>query len=466
MHVDAGIRSDLCRVTVIAPGARIDVALPVQVPLAELMPTFLRQTGVNVVDDPSRGSGWSLQRFGQPALDTGLTPTALSILDGEVLYLRPRQAELPELAFDDVADAVATAASRGTRRWADADTRRTGLGMAVAALGVAALLVLGSGPPWTLPAVVAGIVAVALVGLAAVLSRAFSDARAGLAPAYTAVSFAVLCGATAFGSDHPAGGFGSASALGGAAAGLVAALLAAFAVADGVPGLLGLGVVALVTMVAAALDVVTGVGAAGTAAVVVVLALGLTQLVPVLALRLAELPLPAIPFTADDVRRDSSLVDGADVLGRTVVADAYVTALVGSVALLVAGGQLILSRQHEPGAQWLMAVVAAASVLRARAFLGRLQKTFLLLAAAVGGGMLALSLASEQSGTPRLLILVAPLIGLAGVLVATALRLPGHRVSPVWCRMADILDGLVVLSLIPVALNVLGVYGSVRGFGG
>lgn len=466
MHVDAGIRNDLCRVTVIAPGARIDVALPVQVPLAELLPTLLRQSGVNPVDDPSRGSGWSLQRFGQPAFDTGLTPAALSVLDGEVLYLRPRQAELPELAFDDVADAVATGASAGTRRWADADTRRTGLGMAVAALVVAVLLVLGSGPPWTIPALVAGIITVALAGLAAVLSRAYSDASAGRAPAYAAVLYAVLCGATAFGSDHGPGDFGAPSALGAAAAGLVVAALAALAVADGVAGLLGLGVVALVAMAAAALDVATGVGGAGTAAVVVVLALGLTQLVPVLALRLAELPLPAIPFTAEDVRRDNTLVDGKDVLRRAVVADTYVTALVGAVALLVSGGQLMLSRQPEPGAQWLMAVVAAASALRARAFLGRLQRTFLLLAAGLGGGLLALSLASGQSGTSALLTLVAPVVGVAGVLVAAALRLPGHQVSPVWRRAADLLDGLVVLSLIPVALNVLGVYGAVRGLAG
>jgi hypothetical protein len=116
MHVDAGIGSDLCRVTVIAPGARIDVALPVHVSFAELMPTFVRQTGTDPVNDPSQGNGWSLQRFGQPPLDTGLTPAALSILDGEVLYLRPRQAELPELAFYDVADAVATATSGSTRR--------------------------------------------------------------------------------------------------------------------------------------------------------------------------------------------------------------------------------------------------------------------------------------------------------------------------------------------------------------
>jgi type VII secretion integral membrane protein EccD len=309
------------------------------------------------------------------------------------------------------------------------------------------------------------VVAFALAGLAGALSRAFCDAGAGRPLAYVAVLFAAVGGATAFASDHTIGGFGTLSVLGGAGAALVMVVVAVFAVADGVPGLLGVGVAALVVLMAAALDAVTGVGAAGTAAVAVVLALGLTQPVPVLALRLAELPLPMIPFTADDVRQDTSMVDGADVLRRTVLADAYAGALVGSVALVVAAGQAVLARQHGAGVQWMMAVVATACALRARAFPGWLQRSFLLAAAAVGAGMLALCLASQQSGTYQLLYLVAPLVGSCVVLVVTALRLPGHRASPLWRRATDLLDSLVVLSLIPVALNVLGVYGYVRGFG-
>lgn len=466
MHVDAGIRSDQCRVTVIAPDTRIDVALPAHVPLAELIPTLLRQTGSDAQADPTRGAGWSLQRFGQSALDTSLTAAALSLMDGEMLYLRPRRSELPELAYDDVVDAVATAVSHSTRRWSDADTRRTGLALASVALATAALIGLGSGPPWVAPAAVAGALTVGLLGLAAVLSRAFSDARAGKVPAHAAVGFALLTGAAAFGSDRPLDQFGAPSVLGAAAAVLVVVPIAAFAVADGVAGLIGIGLVALIALLVGALDATSGVGMVGAAAVAVVLALGLTQLVPVLALRMAELPLPAIPFTADEVSQDNSLVHGAEILRRTVVANTYVTALVGAVAVVVAGGELVLFGQPEPGAQWLMAVTALAAALRARAFVGWLQRTFLLLSAVVGFGLLAISLASQEPGILRVLFLVASLIGLAGVLVVSALRLPGHQVSPVWRRAADILDGIVVLSLIPVALNVMGLYGYVRGLGG
>lgn len=461
--VDAGVRNDLCRVTVIAPGARLDVALPAQVPLAELLPTLLRETGADPVQG---GGGWSLQRFGQAPLDTGLTATAHGLLDGEVLHLRPRQAELPELAFDDVADAVATAASQRTRRWSGADTRRTGLVTAGAVLVACALLVLASGPPWTVPAIASGAVAAALLGVGAVLSRAFSDARAGLVPAGAAIGFAAICGAVALAGDDAPARFAAPSLLGAAAGTLLATALATLAVADGVPGLVGVAVAALVAVGGAAVDLATPAGTAGSAALVAVVALGLTPMVPPLALRLAELPLPAIPFTADDVRRDDTRVDGADVLRRTVVADAYLTGVVGAIAALVAGCEALLCARHDALPLWLTAVTAASCALRARSFAGRLQRAFLLGASGVGVVAVTASLTTQETGTRRLLVLALPLLVLFAVLLTAALRLPRTPPTPVWRRAADILDGLVVVSLIPLALGVLGVYSYVRGLAG
>jgi type VII secretion integral membrane protein EccD len=466
MSADVGTRNDLCRVTVIAPTARIDVALPANVPVAEILPTLLRQTGADATGDASRWGRWSLQRFGQAPLDTGLTPTALSILDGEILYLRPRQAELPELAFDDLADAVATATAQGSRRWTGSDTRRAGLSTAAACLVAWALLVLSAGPPWTVPAVTAGAVALALVGLGGVLSRAFSDATAGQLVAFAAVLVAAVAGAGALGGSHRPGGFGAPSLLGASAAGLVTAALGAVVVADGFPGFLGVGVAALLAVAASALDIGTSAHAWGAAALVIVVALGLVPAIPALALRLAELPLPSIPFTADDVRRDNSLVDGADVLRRAVVADATMTGLLGAVAGLVVAAQALLSTRDRSDAAWLMALSAMACALRARSFVGRRQRGFLLAAAVSGGLLLVLRLAPQESGVDRLLLLAVPLLLVSAVPFLVALRLPEHPVSPVWRRAADILDGLVVVSLVPVALGVLGTYSYLRGLAG
>ena len=463
--MDAGVHNDLCRVTVLTPSSRIDVALPVHVPLAELIPTLLRACGIDPLDQASRGSGWSMQRFGQSPMDVGLTPASLSILDGEVLYLRPRQVELPEPEYDDVADAIASATAR-SRRWTDADTRRTGLGLSLVALAVAVALILSSGPPWGTASLVAGVIALVLLAVAGVLSRGFGDPGAGRVPGYAAVVFAALGAATALGGSRSLAGVESPSVLGAVSAAMVMAAVVALVLADGVPGLVGLGVAALLGLVATVLDLTTSVGPAGAAAVAIVLGLGLTLGVPALALRLAKLPLPAVPTTADDVRRDATTVDGADVVRRALVADQYVTALVGAVALVAAVGEVVLSRRVEPGAQWLVALVALVTALRARDFGGRLQRSFLLAAAAVGGGAAALSLATGQSGPQRLLVLVAPLGVASLLLVAAAVRLPGRTRSPVGKRATDLLDGFAVLSLIPVTLDVLGVYGYVRGLNG
>ena len=48
-----------------------------------------------------------LQRLGQRPFAPSATPAAAGLLDGELIYLRPRVAELPEMLSDDIADEIA-----------------------------------------------------------------------------------------------------------------------------------------------------------------------------------------------------------------------------------------------------------------------------------------------------------------------------------------------------------------------
>ena len=54
----------------------------------------------------------------------------------------------------------------------------------------------------------------------------------------------------------------------------------------------------------------------------------------------------------------------------------------------------------------------------------------------------------------------------AAVLVGAGMWLPAHRASPFWGRAAEILDLALVISLIPLALGVTGLFGYVRGLSG
>ena len=77
------------------------------------------------------------QRLGQRPFEPSATPASAGLLDGELIYLRPRLAELPETVSDDIADEIA-GVHGGPRRWAPADARRVTLGAGAAALAAGA----------------------------------------------------------------------------------------------------------------------------------------------------------------------------------------------------------------------------------------------------------------------------------------------------------------------------------------
>ncbi len=60
----------LARVTISAPQRRVDVALPEQTPLAELLPEVLRHAGEGLADDGEEHGGWVLRRADGAVLAT------------------------------------------------------------------------------------------------------------------------------------------------------------------------------------------------------------------------------------------------------------------------------------------------------------------------------------------------------------------------------------------------------------
>ncbi|MGW4296307.1 type VII secretion integral membrane protein EccD, partial [Micromonospora chersina] len=128
----------LSRITIVAPRTRMDLALPSDVPLADLLPTLLRYAGEDLADEGVRHGGWSLSRLGGQPLDGGRTAAQLGVRDGEVLYFNPRAAAAPEIVFDDVVDAVATATNQRAGAWQVGTTRSFSVLLAGAALAAGA----------------------------------------------------------------------------------------------------------------------------------------------------------------------------------------------------------------------------------------------------------------------------------------------------------------------------------------
>ncbi len=171
-----------CRVTVVAPDSRVDVALPEDVPVADLYPEILRLSGQSPA--PGAPVGYHLVRRDGTVLDSSRTLAGHRILDGELLSLRPFSESLPPAVFDDVSDAVATAVAKDRTLWGDSLMRGAGL------FGGSVLLCLLGFVLWTadprhdmhgLPGILAAVVAVLLLALACVRARVYDDRGSAIA---------------------------------------------------------------------------------------------------------------------------------------------------------------------------------------------------------------------------------------------------------------------------------------------
>lgn len=460
--------TDLCRVTVVGPRRRVDIVLPAYVPFAELFPTVLRYAGPDLANAGLASGGWVLQRLAQPPFEPGMTPQQVGLRDGEMLYLRPRLSQLPQLAFDDVADVIATGVNEQPDRWSPQAARGAGLAAGALALVAAAAALLASGPPWVSPSVTAAAVAVILIAAAGAVSRAAGDSAAGAVLGYLALPYGFLAGLLGAARSASLSHLGTSQVLTGLAAVVLLTAIGGAAAADGLPIFFGVGGAALLGVIAAA--VTLGVnfhgGAAGPAAVTVAVALALTPLIPMITFRMARVTLPAVPRNAEDLRRDSLMVDGEKVLGRAAVADRFVTGIVCGLGLLATAAEVALAVGGGTPARVMSAAVACVLLLRARVFRGRAQRLWLLLPGYGGLALLAASASLNDGQQAVLLLTLAPLLAGAALVMGVGMWLPAHRPSPFWGRAADIIDMLLIVSLIPLALGVAGVFSYVRGLAG
>lgn len=182
-----------CRVTVISPTRRVDVALPEDVPLAELLPEMLRLVrggnsggigvGGNGVSDGSGGiglSGYVLTGPDGAVLDTASSINAQGILHGEFLRLRPVGELVEPPVHDEIADAVALAVLGIGRQWTAAALRAVSLAVGALALVLGAVVLWFSASRYPgsfhgRTSVVAGVMAVVLFAVG--VHRARSTGR-------------------------------------------------------------------------------------------------------------------------------------------------------------------------------------------------------------------------------------------------------------------------------------------------
>ncbi|MET9886708.1 type VII secretion integral membrane protein EccD [Streptomyces sp. NPDC006430] len=458
----------LCRLTVRTPERVLDLALPVTVPIADLLPTLVTYGGDGLEESGLDHGGWVLQRLGAPPLDEEATVQSLELRDGEVLHLRPRADQLPEVHFDDLVDGIATSLGTRGHAWTERHSRIVLRAVMVAVLAAGLLALALPGGDRQVRAVLAAVAGLLVLAGAASASRAVGDAAAGAALGVMAAPYLALAGALLPSGGHGAGAAEhllGAQVLAGSAAGAGGAVLAVAAVAAYVPLLTSSAVVALAGVAWGALMLLMDIPASHAASMTAVLAVVFGAMAPALSARLAGLRLPPLPTNADELQQGIDPHDTELVAVRAALAEEWLTALFAAAGLVCAGclAGLLLDRPGPP-ALITAGVLALVLLLHARGIGGAWSRLAVLVPGVGGGLLLAFVVAAGASPGTRP-ALIGILLAVAAVAAIASWTVPGRRVVPYWGRAADLLHTLAAVALLPLALWVLGVFGALRGLG-
>ncbi len=452
------------RVTIVAPDTRIDLALPVQATVGEVV----QQIGSLLGD---RGSGepgtaaWTLGRIGEAPLDPAWSILATDIRDGDVLQLRDHESATAVAIFDDVVDAVAEASRTGADRWTPGSTRIASLVTSALVLlgGAVSLGTLDDAAP--LAAAAAGVAAAVLLLAAAGLSRAVGDATAGFALAVPAVAYAAVAAALPLAGSHPESLLGAEPLAVGGAATATTAALGALAVGRYRSTFAAVAVVGTTATLAAISQILFAASPASVAAVVAALAMGLMAWLPFVSVRLARLPLPVVPADMAEFRQDERPTSGEAMISGARRGGRVLTWMLVSLTTVVTACGVVLLRD---GGRWetsLLWALSAALVLRARRLPGVWQRLALIVPGTVGATALLTATLADAAPPERLLASAATL-AVAGALVALARSSRRRGATPYAARLVDIVEFCVLASLVPLAVAVLDLYSRLRGTGG
>ena len=442
----------LARVVIVAPSRRFSVALPERVTLATLLPGLVRQAGEPAEPGDASATntaawslaGWNLRRVNGAVLDPARTLAAQEIRDGEVLHLFPREADWPDVQYDDVVEAIAAGSRKHGVAWSPAATRRAGLCAAAVSLLVALAAIVQAGPPWQLSAALAIGIGLILLFAGTILARAAGDSMAGAVFGAVGIPYLFVGGLLILGQPQDAfTDFGAPHLLLAGVAMLVAAVIAQAGVSDG-EGMLLAGVVCGAAAAGGAALGLTALDGVQSAAVVLALLVLIHPALPLIAVRMGKVPIPTMPQTVDDLVRDEDQPSTAKVFTAARRGNQILFGTVLGVSVSSAVCLIITASAGGLAAPLLTAVASLALLLRARAWRTVALRTPMLIAGGLGAVLCVLNIASRTGGSYPLIATVAVLLLTAAVLGTVGLVLSKRTSSPYPARIADIVDVVVV----------------------
>lgn len=445
---------DMCRLCVVGPTSRVELAVPSHIPIAELLPTIVGHLDPMLATRGLDHGGWVLQRLGHAPLDEDRGTAAAGLLDGDVLYLRPRTAASAQAQYDDLVDGVQTVLDARDDSWDAAWTRRAALAAAAGATLAAIAIAAAAG---TLTPIVSGALALVLLAASALVGRLWDDAIGAVLSAGGVVA-ATLAGATLPTALFPDAATSpvAATAVGAATAG-IAAGATAYARGGIRPVLLAVAGAAVVVVLGLVVPLVLGLDLAAGAAIVVLVVLAVARGVPGLAAWIGGLSVDPVPLSTKEFQVGLDAVPADDVERSATIAHETATAMwvAWSAALCAATCWLAL----QPG--WACtALTVAASVgvlLQARELHATLQRGAVLVAAALPMAVLAVAHVATLDVLWQILAAIVLLVVVANACIAAAL-LPRRRLAPTWGRAGDVLHWCCAIAIPALVLAVAGLF--------
>lgn len=435
--------SSLVRVSVLSEDRRLDVGIPANVPLVEVIPGFARSLGV--LDPSLVHGGYSLRRADGSSLAPALSATAQGVHDGDVLTLVRGTLLAEPRIYDDVTEAVLDATAEQHKDWTPADSARTALAISLTFLALCAVLVLSTGPGNLVGAIVAGGGAVVLLTMLAVL-RSLKQPDSANAMGLAAGAFAAIAGILAVDSGS-AWGFSLAAGAGGAVVfgGLAFALAPKNRQLHLIPMVWGLviGIPALITglnedaLIPAFVLMVAVVGA-------------ISNLLPWLAFSSTRIKVIS-PTSDEEIFATPAPIDAETVKERAAAGARVLTSLRIALGLALLVATPIAATANTTGAI-LTALVFLGMMFQSRQAYARVAVLVVMAVGAVGLAVTSLLFAAAHpEARPALL---TALVVITGILVTLTILSPRARLK--LSRLADTAEVVVLAAVLPLGVFAAG----------
>uniref|UniRef100_UPI001294C83A type VII secretion integral membrane protein EccD n=1 Tax=Cumulibacter manganitolerans TaxID=1884992 RepID=UPI001294C83A len=320
---------------------------------------------------------------------------------------------------------------------------------------------------WQPPGLVALAAAVAFLIAAFGFSRSRpGDTEAAVVSGAAGALFAGAGGLLVLGGDQSWSQFQAWQYLLGAGCLLVASIIAIALVGQQIQYFVATAWAGLVALATCPIALAGHVDGTDAGAIAVTIVTALTAAFPILAIRLGKLPVPSLPTTTDELLADQPQIPLERVHGTVRRSDEILTGLLMGSSAVTLVGSVLLVRSGRPSALLFVAVVSVTVLLRARLFPTARHRIPLLIAGVGPLLLLASGIAASLTPNQRAMILLPLLVLLALLVMAVGRYFSDHQPTPYVARIADVLDVLGTLAIVPLMCLVVGLFGYVRGLWG